>query len=63
MSEAGNDALVDQGDRIYALRLGGISAREIAKQFSVTIADVNQAVEAPYGQDRRRVSRRCDRTG
>jgi hypothetical protein len=42
---ADNGALVDQGDQIYALRLGGIWAREIAKRFSVTIGDVHQAVE------------------
>jgi hypothetical protein len=45
MGEAGNGALEDQGDRIYALRLSGISAREIAKRFNVTVRDVDEAVE------------------
>jgi hypothetical protein len=45
MSEADNGALEDQGDRIYALRLAGVAAREIAKRLSVGLADVDRAVE------------------
>jgi hypothetical protein len=32
-------------DRIYRARLLGISARAIADQFNVSIADVNEAVD------------------
>jgi hypothetical protein len=34
------------GDRAYALRLSGASARVVAKQLNITIAQVHSAVEA-----------------
>jgi DNA-binding CsgD family transcriptional regulator len=38
-------ALEERAARVFKMRLAGTSARSIAKQFGITVADVNEIVE------------------